>query len=230
MLQLIRHLDLCTEQKNPPPAKTAPSGKKVNICQTKLGKVVIRDPKKVIGIGIHQTACVFGPAADPEKRYRRALNVPCHALAFRDGVFATAFPLDWYVYHGNELNAFTLGLEIEGHYPGLPDDPATPRREDIQSTWGGKPTPFDDLAIETARAALKHLVEQGRAAGMPIQYVWAHRQANGQKPSDPGFEIWKHVVMEYGCTQLGLKTECSRAWKDGKQIPHSWDPSATGKY
>lgn len=230
MAHTIRHLDLCGDQKNPPPAKTAPNGKKVNICQVRAGRVVVRDPKKVTGIGIHQTACVFGPAADPEKRYRRALNVPCHALAFRDGVFATAFPLNWYVYHGNELNAFTLGLEIEGHYPGKPDDPTTPQREDIQSTWGGKPTPFDDLAIETARAALKHLVEQGRAAGMPIQYVWAHRQANGQKPSDPGYEIWKHVVLEYGCTQLGLKTECARSWKDGKQIPGAWDPSSTAKY
>ena len=226
----IKHLDLCTEQKNPPPAKTAPNGKKVNICQTKLGKVVIRDPKKVTGIGMHQTACVFGPAADPNKRYRRALNVPCHALAFRDGVFATAFPLEWYVYHGNELNAFSLGLEIEGHYPGCLDDPTTPIREDIRTTWGGKPTPFDDLAIETARAALKYLVEEGRKRGMPIQYVWAHRQSNGQKPSDPGFEIWKHVVLEYGCTQLGLQSEPTRAWRDVKQIPSVWEPGANSKY
>jgi hypothetical protein len=229
MTQSIRHLDLCGDQKNPPPPKTGPKGK-VNIAQVRAGKVVVRNPATIKGIGIHQTACVFGPMADPEKRYRRALNVPSHALSFRDGVFATAFPLEWYMYHGNELNAFTLGLEIEGHYPGRPDDPSTPSREDIQSTWGGKPTPFDDLAIETARAALKYLVETGRNRNMPIEYVWAHRQSNGQKPSDPGYEIWKHVVLEYGCTQLGLKTEPGRAWRDGKAIPGAWDPKAIGKY
>lgn len=230
MTHTIRHLDLCTQQVNPPPPKVGPGGKKVNIALVRAGKVVVRDPKTVTGIGIHQTACIFGPAADPEKRYRRALNVPSHALAFNDGVFATAFPLPWYMYHGNELNAFTLGLEIEGQLPGKPDDPTTPRREDIESTWGGKPTPFGDLQIETARASLKYLVEQGRALGMPIQYIWAHRQSNGQKPSDPGYQIWKHVVLEYGCTQLGLKTECAKTWRDGKPIPGVWDPSSTAKY
>jgi len=226
----VKHLDLCSEQKNPPPPKQSVDGKKVNIALIKSGKVVVRDPKTITGIGIHQTACVFGPSNDIDKRHRRSLGVPCHALAFRDGVFATAFPLEWYMYHGNELNAFTLGLEIEGQYPGRADDPTTPKREDIQSTWGGNPTPFDDLAIETSREALKYLVEEGRRRGMPIEYVWAHRQSNGQKPSDPGHEIWKHVVLDYGVPVLGLRTQVDKTWRDGKPIPGLWDPSAKGKY
>ena len=230
MTNAIKHLDLTSEQVNPPPPKDTVDGKKMNIVKLQGNKVFIRKPQTVTGIGIHQTACTFGPAADPDKRYRRALHVPSHALAFRDGTFATAFPLPWYAYHGNSLNAFTLGLEIEGQNPGIADDPTTPKREDLQSTWGGKPTPFDDLAIETARAALKYLVEEGRKLGMPIEFIWAHRQSNGNKPSDPGFEIWKHVVLEYGVTQLGLKTQCSKIWDDGKMIPPHWDPNGVGKY
>jgi hypothetical protein len=38
------------------------------------------------------------------------------------------------------------------------------------------------------------------------------------------------VVLEYGCTQLGLKTEPTRAWRDGKQIPSIWELGATAKY
>lgn len=226
----VTHLDLTAEQVNPPPPKVRADGTKENIVLLSGGKVAVRDPKKITGLGIHQTACVFGPAADPNTRHRRALGVPSHALAFRDGVFATAFPMLWYAYHGNELNAFTYGLEIEGHYPGLPDDPTTPKREDEQTTWGGGATPLDDLTIETARAAVKYLYEEGMKLGSPLQYVWAHRQSNGQKPSDPGYGIWQHVVLDYAVAVLGLKTQPNTVWRDGKPIPNQWDMIAKGKY
>ena len=226
----IQHLDLCGEQVNPPPPKVTADGKTQNIVKLQKGKVVVRDPKTITGIGIHQTACVFGPVNDRKKAYRRSLNVPCHALAFRDGVFATAFPLPWYVYHGNELNAFTYGLEIEGHYPGLLDDPTTPKREDEQTTWGGTATPLDDLTIESARAALKYLYEEGLKLGSPLQYIWAHRQSNGIKVSDPGQGIWKHVVLDYGVAVLKLKTRPNDVFRDGKPIPAPWEPAASAKY
>ena len=226
----IRLIDLRTEQTNPFPRKKSSDGKIINTSKVVKGKTVCRDPKNITGIGIHQTACVFGPANDREKAYQRATNIPAHVTAFRDGVYVASAPLDWYLYHGNELNEFSLGLECEGHYPGILDDPKTPIREDIQTTWGGKPTPLDDKAIETFKAALKWLVDNGRAAGMPIEYIWAHRQSNGQKPSDPGMGIWQKVVLEYGVPVLGLKTQTEKAWRDGKPIPTNWDPNGVGKY
>jgi hypothetical protein len=134
------------------------------------------------------------------------------------------------VYHGNELNGFTYGLEIEGQYPGLLDDPTTPKREDEATTWGDKATPLDDLTIETARAALRYLYEEGLKLGSPLQYIWAHRQSNGIKPSDPGQGIWKHVVLDYGVAVLKLKTRPSDVFRDGKAIPREWEPAATAKY
>jgi len=65
---------------------------------------------------------------------------------------------------------------------------------------------------------------------MPIEYIWAHRQSNGQKPSDPGMGIWQKVVVEYGVPVLGLKAQTDKCWKDGKKIPTNWDPSGVGKY
>jgi hypothetical protein len=223
-------LDLTNEAPNPPPQKTGADGKRVNTCQIKNGKALVRDPKTIKGIGIHQTACVFGPMNDINKRHRRALGVPIHALAFRDGVIATPYPMLWYMYHGNGLNAFTYGLEIEGHYPGLLDDPTTPRREDEESVWGSSATPLDDLTIETARTAVKYLYEKGLSLGSPLQYIWAHRQSSGTRRSDPGAAIWKHVVLDYAVAVLKLKTEPKRTWQAGMPIPSAWEPGTSGKY
>lgn len=224
----ITHLDLRGDQKNPPAPKVV-AGRSVRLAKLTRGRVVERDPRTITGIGIHQTACVFGPAGS-EARYQRALLVPSHALAFGDGVFATAWPLPWLVHHGNALNPFSYGLEVEGHHPGLPDDPETPTREDEETTWSTDPTPFDDLAIETARAALFWLVEEGSKLGSDIRYVWAHRQANGTKRSDPGHPIWKHVVLDYAVRMLGLRTQPARTWRDGRPVPVEWDPAGVGQY
>lgn len=226
----ITLLDLRNEQVNPFPSKTKADGSKVATSKVAGGKTVVRDPRRIRGITIHQTACVFGPANDRKKAYRRALNVPAHVVAFRDGTYVIPADPLWYLYTSNELNAFSYGLECEGQYPGLLDDPKTPRREDEATVWGGEATPLDDLAIETFREAIKWLYEEGLRQGSPLEYVWAHRQSNGVKVSDPGEGIWKHVVLDYAVAKLGLKTEPTKTWGDGKALPPQWDPRGVGKY
>lgn len=215
------------------PRKVGANGKIVNTSKVVGGRTFVRKPEDVTGIGIHQTACVFGPLDDPQKRHRRALKVPAHVLAFRDGVYAQSAPLLWELYHGNALNPFTLGLELEGQYPGLLDDPSTPVREDEKTFWSGgsgKPTPLDAQALSTFRVALAFLVEEGRRLGCPIKYIWAHRQANGTRTSDPGQEIWQRVVIDFGEKSLGLQARCADTWRDGRPIPKAWDPRGFGEY
>ena len=224
-------LDLRSEQ-HPTlfPVRKKQDGTTISTSKTVGGKTLVRDPKKINGIVVHQTACVFGPSNDRQKAYRRALGIPAHVVGFRDGTFVVpANPL-WYLYTSNGFNEFSYGVELEGQYPGLLDDPKTPKREDEATTWGGTATPLDDRAIETFRASVKWIVEEGRRLGSPLEYVWAHRQSNGQKPSDPGAAIWKHVVLEYAVPTLGLKVQNERVLGDGKQIPAGWDPRATAKY
>lgn len=219
-------LDLRSEQRNPFTLKGLPPKSPSFV---RGGKTVERDAKTITGVTLHQTACVFGPANDRARAHRRALSIPAHVTAFRDGVFVAAAPLRWYLYHGNALNEFTLGLECEGKYPGLDDDPKTARREDEATTWEGKATPLDARAIETFRAALRWLVETGRAEGMPIEHIYAHRQSNGMKPSDPGQGLWREVAL-WGVRELGLVTRPSFTLRDGKPIPAQWEPGATAKY
>lgn len=210
----ITLLDLTHEAKNPPDPKTKPDGTKLNIAKYDgHGKVLVRDPKTITGIGIHQTDCVFGPKNDPTARHRRALGVPIHALAFRDGVLAIPYPMLWYMYHGNGMNAMSYGLEIEGSYSGVLG----------QSKVGGKTYDLlDELTIETARAGVKYLYEGGLKLNSPLQHVWAHRQSRGVKDRDPGPAIWQAVVLDYAVGVLGLKLEPTRTWEDGTAIPASW--------
>lgn len=235
---MTRFIDLRSEVKDPiPPRIRMVDGKRsvTNLCL--LGpdkKVVKRDMKNVTGICFHQTACVFGApkgSKDPDARYKRALSVPCHAVGFLDGVAALTAPLSWYVYHGNAFNEDCIGLELEGHFSGLLDDPKTPRREDLRSSWKGEePTPLTEVAIQCYRDLTKKIVEEARAAGAPIEWAYAHRQSNGIKHSDPGEGIWKHVVLEYAVPVLGLKTKSAHTRRDGKTIPKEWAPDGVGNY
>ena len=162
----VKILDLRHEQVNPFPAKKKADGSTLITSKIVKGRTYERPVGDIDGITIHQTACVFGPSGDLDRRNRRALGIPAHAVAFRDGTVVLPAPLSWYLYHGNDLNRHTLGLEIEGRYPGLPDDPRTPKRED--EAWGGGATPLDESTVQSARAALTRLVEEGRSLGMPL--------------------------------------------------------------
>jgi hypothetical protein len=234
-------LDLVPEQHQSLfPRKRDKTGKLTNTSKTEWAQdaaghrvehTIVRRALDVTGITIHQTACVFGPLDNVAKRHRRALKVPAHVVAFRDGVFAQSAPLRWFLYHGNALNDRTLGLECEGHYPGLLDDPTTPRREDEESIWGDSlATPLDDVALVTFREGLRHLVVEGRKLGMPLRWIWAHRQSSESRRSDPGEELWQRVVLEFAVPVLGLQTGVNDTFRDGRPIPAAWDPSATAPY
>ena len=214
-----------------------PGGRKK--ARIRSGGPVHRDPAEVSGIVIHQTAVEFGTSARQRERSggdddlalaRRGLDVACHAIAFRRGIYAVTHPLAVHVNHGNALNAKTLGLEIDGRYAGLEDDPSTVAREDLATTWGGTPTQLSERTVETAREALRFLVEEGRALGMPILDVWAHRQSSLTRRSDPGAAIWRAVVLDYAVPCLGLRVHNDTIVGSGYTIPTAWDPSASGDY
>lgn len=230
-----RHIDLRAEQRNPP---ETPRRKHL----IRRDRVVERDPALVDAIVIHQTACVFGASEESVKRAlgdrqlaiaRRALGVGCHALAFR-GFWASPNPLRWYVWHGNGYNERSLGLEIEGLYAGLEDDPETVPREDLITSWGDKPPmKLSDETLEAAKAALLWLIEEGQREGMfrrgpPV--LLAHRQSNETRRSDPGEAIWKRLVMEYGVGKLGCVVQPEDAIDGGRPIPVQWSARGVGRY
>lgn len=211
--------DLRAEQ-----AKPSPKSRVVG------GATVRRNPQAVTGITIHQMAVNMGlakyqiEASDGDKvlaRARRGLNIACHVATFRDGSVAWTNELDRYIYHGNGYNRSTLGIEIEGSYPGLINGP----------TWNGKAaTELTEEGIHGACQGLRLLVEEGRKIGMPIRNVYAHRQASATRRSDPGESIWKHIVLDYAVAVLGLTAHQSETVGKGRPIPAAWDPKGVGAY
>lgn len=219
----IRILDLTSEQTNPPTREEK--------FKVRRGRVVERNPRDVDSITLHQTACVFGlnKAVGPT-RHHRALGVACHALAFRDGVVALPNPLAWYVNQGNGFNPRGLGLEVEGSFPGIPDDPSTPEREDLDTHAGddARMTEVTDLLVETTRRAMLELVERAADWGAYLRYIHAHRQSSATRKSDPGWEVWVRTVLEYAVPVLGLQVDntlvLGKGAKRGRPIPLDWDP------
>lgn len=212
---------------------SAPRTRKVN------GRTVQRDPSTITGVVIHQTAVCYGVPEHLLNRYHgdrgmalahRALAIPAHAVAFRSGVIAIPHRLESYTYHANKLNASTLGLEIEGVYPGLSDDPDTPRREDLDTLWGDddRRTPLDMLTTVTIDRALCLLVNNARDAGMPLKYIYAHRQSSASRRADPGQEIWEAIADT--ARVLWLEPRPDYTVGDGKPIPDAWGGSKGVRY
>jgi len=208
--------------------------------KVRRGKTVRSDPKTITAVTLHQTACNFGvgrnhlkaAGGDEELAQQiRALGVACHVLAFREGWVVWSNDLERYLYHANGLSGTSLCLEIEGHYSGLMDDPKTTAvREDVRTTWKGKPDPVTDLTVETARRGLKLLVDEGRALGMPIELLRAHRQSAATRRSDPGEEMWQRVGLDYGVAVLGLQVDNDFTLGGGRPIPKQWDARSAHPY
>ena len=217
---MSRIVDLTSEQVDPPQFDP-PKHRIVK------GKVLARKPNGIDGIVIHQTAVNFGfsPLALKQAggnkelaEHRRALNVAAHVTAFSTGKAVVANPLLWYVYNANEFNKRILGLEIEGSYPGL-----------LKSATKSSSS-FDGEIVEAAKAGLAYLVTEGRKLGMPIKWIWAHRQSSVDRRADPGEEIWRKLVLAYAVPVLGLQTDPHYTIGDGRPVPKDWDPEGLGRF
>lgn len=218
-----KFIDLREEQTDPAPRS-----------KVRGGKTVIRNPEEVTGICIHQMAVTFGIAKHQLRaaggdrdlaKARRFMRVPAHACISRDGFYSIHSDMRAYLYHGHSFNAFTLGVEIEGNYAGIEDKPWT--------AWKGadNAAEFTEKTLECAKVALERIVREGREMGMPIKYIYAHRQTYKTKRGDPGGEIWRRLVLEYAVPELGLEVQNEKTWRDGKPIPLEWDPDkGIGKY
>lgn len=216
-------VDLSAQSPDPPPALLR--GGKPRYLADAHGRVVRRDPETVDALCLHQTACRFGPFADAEKRHARALGVPIHALAFRDGTVVLPYLVDYYLWHGNGWNARSLGLEVEGHFAGVEADPRTRALAPLRGSSVDGADGLDDVALAAARRAVYELVARGRAAGMPIRYLVAHRQSSEDRRGDPGELVYRRVGLEYAVAELGLEPLSAAHVGSGRPVPVEWDPT-----
>lgn len=186
------------------------------------GRTVMRDPSTITSIVLHQMGVELGVGpyrlrqadGDPDlAQMLRARDIPAHVSVFREGWAVAPHPLRAYLHHAGRLNAPSLALEVEGLYDG-------------HSSGRRQP---DELTIEAARAGLRWLVETGRAEGMPLRYLLAHRQSSRTRRADPGAGIWR-ALAPWAKEHLGLVTRPDHVVGDGRGIPTDWDPAGVGRY
>lgn len=175
---------------------------------------------KVTGACLHQTACVFA------NRPERIREIGAHFMIMEDGTIYWLHDLNRLVWHGNGWNAGTFGIEINGTYEGIQGNPKT--------LWNPgdnrKPMRLTDAACESTKDVIRFCKELIEFRGGMFKYVVAHRQASGDRRSDPGSEIWQRVGMamnqELGTTDGGPDFVLG----DGLPIPEQWDPSRKGRH
>jgi hypothetical protein len=216
-LEGVPFYDLRSEQADPhPKSKT-----------DRNGKTVRRTPSEIDSIVLHQTAVKFAGSSN-DAIARRGLGVACHAIAFHPGFLVWTADPRWYIYHADRLNARSLGLEVDGNYPGCVGR---------QCGNGKAETPLTDEVVKAARMGIKLLVEEGRRLGCPIKFIFAHRQCDSWRVADPGEGLWRRVVLEYAVPELKLVAQQSLTFthpkgadRTGKPVPTNWDPNGVGKY
>lgn len=192
------------------------------------GKTVMRDPSTITGIVLHQVGMMLPITARQIKRSggdrvlakaRRMARMPVHGAASICGIAVLTRPLESYLYSANNgFNSTTLSVEFEGRYPGLDD--------------GSVPTSLVCAGVEL----LREIVREGRALGMPLQWVYAHRQSSPSRRADPGEQLWRlmmPVAEDLGLKarpELRLRSTSKKAPGWGRPIPVEWDRDGVGRY
>jgi hypothetical protein len=205
----------------PGPLPGAPEGlvDLTRLHRLEKGRKGLRDPKKVTGIVLHQTATKLGNKAT------RWYDVACHVGIPPGGAILYVNDILSYVWHANAANRFSVGIEIDGRFEGVLGDHKT------RWNWqdGREADVLSAKQIAAARDAVRWLVDHGRSIGCPMTHIYAHRQFSDQRRSDPGSQIWTEVAL-WAKQDLGLKTRPDYTIGTGLAIPTKWDPQGKGPY
>lgn len=182
----------------------------------------------VKGITLHQTACNMG------ERIERYDTIGAHFAVLRSGRWLRMADETRIVYHGNGWNNQCVGVEVDGLYPGLLDDPKTVHDEALQSTWDDPTTPTREQpqrttpqAMLTLRRLCRWIVNHVRMNGGAVRTLCAHRQSSLDRQNDPGQEIWQQAALPL-LFELGLNDGGVGFRLGGYAIPEAWDPRCRG--
>jgi hypothetical protein len=173
---------------------------------------------QITGITLHQTACDFG-----HEKPDRWDTLHAHVGASREGKVFWVHDFEFVVYHGNELNGFTVGLECEGNYPGVVGDHSS-----VWQPGGGSMMSATPELVNAAQEAIEWICATVAAHGGKVTNLYAHRQTAGSRRADPGEELWKQVALPV-LSRLSL-TDGGSTFKidNGRPIPQAWNPAYTG--
>ncbi|MFQ5339931.1 MAG: N-acetylmuramoyl-L-alanine amidase [Anaerolineae bacterium] len=169
-----------------------------------------RSWQQIDTIVLHQTGVWM---SDTPERFR-TLNAHLGILATHPTPIVQVQDFTAYMWHANELNRCSIGIEINGRFPGLAG------RYDAELHTAGGPSAGQ---IQNTRHTILHLMQLAICHRGEIKYILPHRVSNDQRQGDPGEIAWREIGL-WAQHELGL---CDRGpgWSigDGRPIPGPWD-------
>jgi hypothetical protein len=171
---------------------------------------------EVTGICLHQTACNLG------ERPQRWATIGAHLGVTRAGRVIWMHDLHHAIVHGNGFNTNTVGIEMEGSYPGIEGN--------LSTFWRTTEQPQSPTAelVAAARATVRWICAEVANHGGKVTSLVAHRQASDERQADPGSALWQQVALPL-MSELSL-SDGGPGFKidSGSPIPEAWDASRTG--
>jgi hypothetical protein len=173
---------------------------------------------QITGITLHQTACDFG-----REKPERWDTLHAHVGSSREGNVFWVYDFDTVVWHGNELNGATVGLEMEGNYAGIAGDRSTA----WQPGRGPLMVPTPEL-VTASQGAIRWICQVVAQHGGKVEHLYAHRQTAASRRADPGADLWQAVALPM-LAELAL-SDGGPAFKidNGRTIPEAWNPAYVG--
>lgn len=166
-----------------------------------------RSLSSITGVTWHQTGCSM--PSDPMGWSR----VNAHYGLTQEGLpILINKPTD-FIWHAQGLSKKTIGIEIEGNYPGVTNNPKTLWR------GGGGPHSLNDKMIAGAVSIVEDILS--RVAFDKGKYFYAHRQSSPTRRADPGQEIWTKIVAPLA-VRYGFEIVPDYTKGKGRKLPVEW--------
>lgn len=185
-----------------------------------------RTPDTVTGVTIHQTGCAMPRSAMGWRRLNAHIGITKEGL-----VILANDPIDW-IWHAQGLSRTTIGVEIEGNFPGL--------KGNMRTLWkgGGGPDTLTPAQLTAADVAAEWIANWFRSNGnRDCEYIHAHRQSAKSRIADPGEEIWEEIGERWKRLLLspvdggpnffrGGGRPLPREWNGDERYPRYWSTGA----
>lgn len=173
---------------------------------------------EISGVTLHQTGC--GMPRNPLRWGR--LNA--HIGLTQEGQVIIVNDPTAMIWHAQGLSKSTIGIEIEGNYPGLCG------RKNTLWRGGGGPHGLNSDMLTAAGYLFEWLQNAFSEHNENWDFIHAHRQSANSRIADPGQEIWKKIaipwIQETGATDGGEHFRLG----GGRTVPREWDSYRKQRY
>jgi N-acetyl-anhydromuramyl-L-alanine amidase AmpD len=204
----------------------------------KSKRFLIRDPKKVYALVLHQMACCYN-VPDPLTRFPQRMAV--HFVILPDGRILQLHPIQALTGASHGFNNGSVAVEFAGNFPNSEGKwwldqedldairkklrkekrPEAQIQARIQAYIKANQNHVTPQQIEAGRYLVRYLIRT-MAHSRGLTHILAHRQSHFSRENDPGPDIWYHVG-QWAIDNLGLN-DGGPGFKTGtgKPIPDLW--------